>query len=788
MLFLLTAVKFKYSACCLVSAAVLGGVSCKEKPKAVESGETEEKSVVEKVVEDVKEVVTSESRGALSADERAAKLGFAQYLPKDAEMVFSVYNAEQAGEQLKALELYGIIEKNIGGGGMGNGFEPEFEIEEEMLEDEGIVPPDAEQGAGDDDFAEEEFVEEEMAGGPSPWTLLGQEVTIGFGNDTSEQLGHAVTVSRRLGYFQAKALGRAALSYGKTGSIADFSDTMMDEMESKLVISLLEDPQSGTDLLDRATMPPIYFAFRAKDGEIEQAAQLVNSGMGFFGMAGEMAEPVTFERAGAEFSGYKLVGAKIAETMEAERESMEEELGAKTTETLIGIVAKKNLFIVTGTLGDYVVMMIGGEEEGLTLAETPADSLLGTDELAFSDAFADKQMLALAYGGKEVWDTLIKDTGMLADYAIGLRDGISGGDGLGDTRDLEGMLQIVSDREKALLSLGKSGDSGMVAYTEEGLKIESFGSYDSGSMDWDVDTTLAHLGGSEDNLLFMNAASNAKYDEKMLEYVEAIVETAYAATVQLSALEVDAPELAQVKQFTQLFDEQFRDDVLGMYEAIGGDLSEALGNETAIVIDLKGSVPAIPGLPQEVVDEAKAPRISLISPVTDRAKLASAWTEIDKHATSILGKVSEMTGAEMPMQKPMSSEKNDMTTWFFPLPFFQDDFLPSVTVSDKWFAASTSKTQAVDLIGKAEAGGETGKGLQFYVNFTALTEYADEMLAVVDKNSEAIFTSEFDLKDFNRHKVEFKEVIDACREFDSLTWTSGKENGMLRSSMHFKTK
>ncbi len=92
------------------------------------------------------------------------------------------------------------------------------------------------------------------------------------------------------------------------------------------------------------------------------------------------------------------------------------------------------------------------------------------------------------------------------------------------------------------------------------------------------------------------------------------------------------------------------------------------------------------------------------------------------------------------------------------------------------------------MINKAEAGGESGKGIRFYVNFTALTQYADQMLAVVDKNSAAIFTDEDALTDFNSNKVEFKEIIDACAEFDSLTWSSAKENGMVRSTIHFKTK
>ena len=103
----------------------------------------------------------------------------------------------------------------------------------------------------------------------------------------------------------------------------------------------------------------------------------------------------------------------------------------------------------------------------------------------------------------------------------------------------------------------------------------------------------------------------------------------------------------------------------------------------------------------------------MVSPVTDRAKLAGSWDKMNTTLTGTLAKVSEMTGQEIPMQKPISSDKDGNTTWFFPMPFFTDDFMPSVTVGDKWFVASTSKNQALDLIDKADGGGETRDGLWF---------------------------------------------------------------------------
>lgn len=755
----------------LVGGAVLfGAVSCKEKPKNTESS-AEEKSVVEKVVE---KVLAPKTESSLSDEERAAKLGFAKYLPKDTEMVMSVYNSEKAAEQLKALKLYGLFESELGMGEMA----PEDDapiIEEELLEE-------AEQDA-DADFPEEAGMEE----GPSPWLLLGQEVTIALGDTMGEQTGRLLTLNRRRAYFQARALGKAAQSFAKTGNMDDFSQGLENEMGEGLIKNLIEDSESGIGLFEKAEMPALYISFRAKEGELEQAAQLVNGGMAMFGMAGEMVAPVEFETGGGKFAGYKLLGSEISKVMAEGRKEMEKKLSPESVDTLLTALSKKNLVVVTGTVGDYVVIMIGGSEQSLKLVSDVKDSIVATDEIRFADPFADKQLVSLIYGAKEAWDEIMDQVGGLSSYATGLRDGLAGGGGLGETRDLEAMLDIVADREKALMALGVTSDLGLVAYVEDGLKIESFGGYDKGAVAWDAETKLAHLGDSGDNVLFLNIPSNAAHGEKMGAYVEAIVETAYAATVKLADLEIDAPKLAELRQFTKLFDGQFREDIVGLYEALAG-ASDGLGHEVAVVMDLKGSMPAVPGIPQKVVDEAKAPRITMISPVTDRSKIQDAWKEMDVRATSLIAKVSEMTGQKIPMQKPVSSEKDGMTTWFFSFPFFQDDFLPSVTVSDEWFALSTSKTQTLDLVGKAAAGGETASGIEFNLNFNGIVEYADEMLKVADRNSTEIFTNENELKSFNRDKADIRKVIEACRDFDSMTWTVKKENGRMHGLVHFRTK
>ncbi len=797
--------KLRYNAWMAICATVLGGVSCdKSEPTATP---TEDAPVIEQVEEIVEEPVTGEAPAvpALSAEERAAKLGFAQYLPADTEMVMSYYNAEQSAKQLQALKLYGVIVgglEDMGADEMEDDLEEEDMLEDEdLLEDEEIledetVAPDADEADEDDDAILEDEVIVEGEAGPeeedernSAWTLLGREVTIALGKTAAEQTGRLLTMNRRMAYFQARAMGRAAQDYARTGNMEEFSATLASELEiDGLMNALVEDPEAGTALLEQTEIPPLYMAFRANEGELEQNAQLVNGPMAMFAMAGEMAIPVEYETGGVAFIGYKLLGAKIAETLEAERASMDETMNPETVDALLAALRKKNLVVVTGTIGDYVVMMIGGDEKTLVLSPNLGESLVALDEMAFVDPYADRDLVAMIYGDQQLLNTVAKEGGGLGIYALGLREGISGGEALGDTRNIEGLLQIIAEREDALNALGGANDFGLVAFGEDGLKIESIGGYDRGSVDWSRPTDLAHLGGNPDNLLFLNIPSNAVYDEALSSYVEAIFETAYAVTMKASGLEIEAPELEQLKQYGKLFDEKFRVDVLGLWEALSGKFAEGIGNEIALVVDLKGSVPAVPGLPQGVVDEGKAPRVTMVAPVEDRSKLAEAWQQMDVRATSLLGTFSEMRGEKIPMQKPISSERDGMTTWFFAFPFFQDDFLPSVTVSDKWFAASTSKTHALDLIAKAADGGEAGDGVEFYVNFNVLSKYADETLTLIDKYAAEIFPNDSALEEFQENRASYKELVEASRDFDSLHWDARKAGDVIRTSVHFKTK
>ena len=137
----------------------------------------------------------------------------------------------------------------------------------------------------------------------------------------------------------------------------------------------------------------------------------------------------------------------------------------------------------------------------------------------------------------------------------------------------------------------------------------------------------------------------------------------------------------------------------------------------------------------------------------------------------------------------MSSEKAGYTTWFMSLPFLSDDFVPSVTVGDKWFAASTSKNRALELLASAEKGGAGRTGMYLKMDFKAMQECVAETMKLVDENAPAVFGEDSpQLAQFTSSKEMRAKLLDAMTELDSLTIHSRREGAVLRGSTYFKTR
>ncbi len=683
----------------------------------------------------------------LTPDERAAKLGFARYLPQDVEAVITLPNLSKTVKAVKGSDFFKVMEDEMGSD-MG-----------EEDGDEEVAEADEAEGAGN---------------------LYDQEITVAFGKSTSEQSAHSLVLNRARTRLMMRGVASAMSEIATSGSPADLMQTMAMGSDPEMFRELLADPETGVALLEKMAMPPIYIAFRVAPDGAEAAAQQLAGVTEMLGMAGEMVVVTEVEKAGQTFSGYTVMGEKAATSLESLRPMMEQLTDGPTIDRLIAAAAKKNLVVVSGMIGDYAVMFIGSSVDDLVFASAAGESILAGESLAFCDAHADKELAAVIYGRKDLIQNISDAAGGLSDIADGLREGFAEAEGLGDTRDIEALLRILSERESAVLKLTRSDATGTVAFLEDGLKIESYGGTDSGAIDWDAPNRLSHLGAGENTVLFSNMSGDAAYAVKMRSYFEVLIETGYAMSMKFGEI-ADEGSLEEMKKMTQLFEGGFREDVAALWEAFNGDFNAGLGVESAVVVDLIGSAPAIPKVPQEFLDEAKVPRISMIAPVADRAKLASAWETMNGSANRIAAKIGKMNGMEIPEQKPMTSEKNGFTTWFLPLPFFNDDFLPSVTLNDEWFALSSSKNQVLDLLAMAEKKEAATTGIHFMMNFEALRVFIDHSSKLIAKHPDALPMDEEDLD-------ALRKLSAATKGLEKLSVHYRRENGLLRGSVHFKTR
>ncbi|HSP44185.1 MAG TPA: hypothetical protein VLO11_15020 [Luteolibacter sp.] len=718
------------------AALVLG--ACKKKEPAETTGTP---APAETAAESGSQPEPAPEVPALSPEERADKLGFARHLPQDTAAVISLHNGTRHASKIKASKLWQAISG-----------------------EEALDLPDV--------------PEDESPTGPA--ALFAREFTIAVGAQAGEQSSNLIQLNRRLTHFQMRAIASAAAECAESGDFSNFESAMGRRFSEELFVNLIKDPESGAELFEKMNMPPLYIAFGTTEENRDAIAQQLASSTEMLAFFGDFVEPVEVERNGSMFAGNKVSGEKLSALMTESREPMDAMLDAATVDKLIAAVAKKDLVILSERIGDYAVFFLGSSLDDLVFSEAPGDSVVACDAVAFCDAHLSKELAGLIYGKKEMISQMMSNVTGLADIASGLQEGLAGSQGLGDTRDLQALLRIVGEREAALRTLMKLDGTGTIAFIEDGLKIESYGGIDTGKFDWEASNRLAGLQAGENVALFTNATAGKAYSESARAYLEALMETAYAVAMKVAELPLEDDDMLQYREMAGMFDMNFRKDAVAVWNALSGDFTEGLGQESALIIDLNGTPPPVPGVPQEVVNEGKFPRITLVAPVTERAKLASAWQQIDGSAANILEKIGEMRGTPIPMQKPLSSERDGFTTWFFPVPFFTEDFLPSVTLGDEWFAASTSKNQALDLLAKAGSG-ESTQGVTVLVNFDALREFAKLTTDVLEKNKENVVLDEDVLEGI-------RTVADALEDFERLDIRARKEGGQLRTSIHLKTR
>ncbi len=675
---------------------------------------------------------------------RASKLGFAQRLSADTESLVWVRGGKEWRDSIRRTSLWQIA----------------VEQSPDLAKDEPFDPQNPT---------------------PSVLDLLGQEFFLATGVGTTKQSNQLLTLANRINYFQLRTSVKQL-----------FEKKPAAEMDSMAwVKELARDPETGANWLKQAEMPPILVGFKTTAENREKVNTALLQLSAGLASAGDAAEPVEVSRAGGKFSGTQVSGKKLAEMIAAEPsglEAIDQSIGQQARKELLLAMREKNLMVMSGELDGYALLFIGSRVEDLQFADTPAASLAASPAFRFADAYVDHSQLGLVYGKETLLKAFSKSSGF-SEMARAVRDGVAGNH-QSDTRELEGLLDLLVEKESAFLGMMNETSLGAVIYLDQGLRVESFGGQDMPSLRMKQPLTLGALADSEDAAIFANWSEDEAYNRAAYAYLESIGDAIYGVARQTENMDLSAvPEFAQFKKGLSVYNQHFRDASPQLWEAVTKDLQDGLGNEGALVVDFLGDMPPLPKVPQELVNDGKFVRVSLVHPVRDRVKLESAWKKINASGEQVMKGVSELMGQSQAMPKPMSAKSDQLVTWFIPGPLFTDDFLPSVTLNDQWFVASSSKNQAVALAEAASHSKQGKSGMYVQVRFKCFARILDHWLNAVSSHEAQVFQGQESMKkNFDENLPMLRRVSSVFQSYDTLTIHSRTVRGEMRSSVWLKTK
>ena len=648
------------------------------------------------------------SPASLAGYEAVARAtGFARYMPATTHAYMGIYDGKGFVDEIRKSALLKMAEDQLGGGLIPENPDFELNIEEN---------PQLQMVAA----------------------LLAEEIFVGVGNGAPGQVANMVAFNESYSRQSVKI------------AMKTLEATLAGEEEFEgvgfplLLRGLLSDPKGGIGIVEKAQMPPVTFGFKVSDGDLrgqlyEMAAQGIGAMLEGLGPDGEgFAEAVNVERGGSKFTGIKIKGEELVASMPPDmKEGMAQFMDAATVTRLMKMLESKNLVVAIGVHESYLVAFMGSSADDLQIAPSPAESLLSRPEAAFIKPFTGKRLVSLVTMSEELQESS-KGASIFGGLAAGVKEGLAETDTFGDSQDLEVLLGLITEQESAILDLHRHTPGGSVTFMEDGLKIEIFGGAEQPSLNLDSVRTYSELGAQDDVLLFANWVNDAAYKDKVLEYIETLGETVYLAAKRVSSMELPEGvipfDATEAEGILGMFDEQILPHFLELWTGVRDDLVAGLGDERAVIMDLKGALPTVPGLPQLLADEGKAPRVAVLAPARDKERLQSSWKNTEKAINGIIKIVGDMTGENIPMQRPMSSEKNDLKTWFFPFPFQTDDFVLNVSADEKNVYASTSKSYVQSLAASLEkVEAEPGKkGAYFHLDLTVLNDYLSGWIKLLE--------------------------------------------------------
>jgi hypothetical protein len=566
-----------------------------------------------------------------------------------------------------------------------------------------------------------------------PWgsamDFIGQDAFFGFGKGTAAHLERLTEITEAFNKISYELAGSELLSELGFGGDAG-SDP--EKLIKDLLIQLLSAEDGKFEkTLTELQLPAFIAGSKVGDG---MAAQLVNQLSALEDQLPPFVLTSEFDVAeGVKFSSWSIKAKDVFD--DSAREQLRQAMGEKDlAEKLEKIIDSKKVEISFGALGDYLIVGFGPDHSHIKFVDKEEDSLMALSDFQFANSYADKKILAYNYLSKSALDAFSppKQFSSLANDVTELLKLINE-EGI----DLKKMIPLVSklggQLDKATQVTWDS--TAGVLYRENGLKWASVGGSSIPGVDAETPLRLAPAV-SEDAFLLINSAEDPESRKNSIATFETVAEIIHG--IGTTAVQVQGDQ--QVAEIFQMFDQMLRPKLLKVWNIFTTKVANGLGSEGGIVIDLKGSMPKVPGVPAEFIKDGKVPRISIFNSVKNRKHLAEAWEQlvpaINEIAAAIPG---QEPGQEFQIPDTLSMDGKNLTTHFIGLPFVSNDFLPSLSISDELFFLTTSKKASDELAAAIlENKDKEINGLVLKVNVQELIQFAKAWISLIEKNEDLV--------------------------------------------------
>jgi hypothetical protein len=697
-------------------------------------------------------IQNSPEKAAAKPSEVMAKLGFAAHVPLDTEGYFSVMGAHDLYERLRNTELGKLVAQ--------------------MMEAQGMSPSELE---GTEEFSVFKSV-------------VGEEFFMAFGKTAGDQAVHLNAINSSYNFHMMKMVVKM-VEIGLSPE-PDFEE--MEGLMMGMMGDLVTDPNAGLETFKKAKMPPVTVGFKVSDEDMRnQIFEMMSAGVAMIAEEGEFpGDEIDVEKDGVQLTGITLSGKKIAALGRAEIDDAPLEIfGSKEkVEEFLKALEGKNLNIALCQKGEYIVAYLGDSLDGLSFPEKPENSLIANAGMDFLKNYGDKDIRMLLFGEEKALQTLSDGTDVIASAAKGLKAGLAASEFFGDTRDVQALLSHVARLEKSMVEMVDYSRLGGVGFLEDGFKFEVHGGSNQPMVDKKSPHTFSSLGEMEDVVFFSNSRTNREFSSKLFDLLTSFGEAAYLMASRASELDADDPDLREFGEGFKMFEQTVAKDLRLIWEALAVDWAQGTGNEAALIIDTKGTMPTVPEVPDAIIEKGLIPRIAYVTPVTDRAKISASWKKTEEAIKNLLKTLKEFEGPSIPMQAIDDKTEDGVTYYTTQIQFSTPDIRPVVGLSDKHFYFSTSPKFIGELNGAMSKKGPARSGSYTRISFSAANKLAKYWVKLMKDNAEDIFENEFQRDDFVENLPMVEKFLAAFGEFDEFTSHVREEGGETRTSIHFKMK